>query len=234
VTTDPFAHDDAAYLLGALSPSQRRAFEEHMEHCPECSRSVREVAGVPGLLSRLPEEAFTGSVEQTPVPDTLLPSLLREVGRRRRRTRVVAALGVAAALVVGALVAVPLLDGGDGSGSEPPPATQAQEMTRVGQDVLTASVALEQVDWGTRLRLTCRYESGESGWGAGAPQAPSYALVVRTRDGESQQVATWRALADRTTTIDAATDADADDIAALDVTVTGTDRKVLTVRPAAS
>ena len=33
-----FAHDDAAYVLGALSPEDRLAFERHLPTCPECAR----------------------------------------------------------------------------------------------------------------------------------------------------------------------------------------------------
>ncbi|MDT4946344.1 MAG: putative zinc-finger, partial [Pseudonocardiales bacterium] len=32
--TDPFVHDDAAYVLGALSDAERREFEAHLETCP--------------------------------------------------------------------------------------------------------------------------------------------------------------------------------------------------------
>ncbi|MEQ6903775.1 zf-HC2 domain-containing protein, partial [Nocardioides sp. YIM 152588] len=88
--TDPYAHDDAAYVLGALSPEERRAFEEHLTGCAECARAVREVAGVPGLLARLDASAFAVPEELPPVPDTLLPRLLARVRRRRRRARVLA------------------------------------------------------------------------------------------------------------------------------------------------
>ena len=37
----PFAHDDAAYVLGALSPAERLEFVRHLATCDECSRSVR-------------------------------------------------------------------------------------------------------------------------------------------------------------------------------------------------
>jgi hypothetical protein len=34
---DPFEHDDAAYVLGALSPAERAAFEEHLQSCADCT-----------------------------------------------------------------------------------------------------------------------------------------------------------------------------------------------------
>ena len=51
--TCPFAHDDAAYVLGSLSPGERLDFERHLAGCAECARSVRALAGMPGLLDRV-------------------------------------------------------------------------------------------------------------------------------------------------------------------------------------
>ena len=48
-----YAEWDAAYVLGALSPAERREFEEHLEACEACRRSVAELAPMPGLLARL-------------------------------------------------------------------------------------------------------------------------------------------------------------------------------------
>ena len=33
---DPYREWDAAYVLGALSPRDRRAFEQHLATCPAC------------------------------------------------------------------------------------------------------------------------------------------------------------------------------------------------------
>jgi hypothetical protein len=49
------------------------------------------------------------------------------------------------------------------------------------------------------------------------PRSTTYSLVVRTRDGRSEQVATWRALPGRTMQIAAATDVARSDIAAVEV-----------------
>ena len=52
--TDRFTYDAGPYVLGALPPEDRRAFEEHLATCALCQAEVREFAGLPGLLSRLP------------------------------------------------------------------------------------------------------------------------------------------------------------------------------------
>ena len=223
MSTDPFAHDDAAYVLGALSPTQRRAFEEHLAGCETCARAVRDLAGLPGLLAGLGEASFRDPEDVPPVPDTMLPQLLREVRRRRRRTRVLGLAGLAAALVlVAVLVGMAL----GGRPARPPAvAAPAQAMTQVDQDRLTASVSLQPVAWGTRMHLSCRYA------GSWVEPGVSYALVVHTVDGGEQQVATWRAVPDKTAVLDAATDADLDEITSVDVVITGTDHRLLTLSP---
>lgn len=50
---DYYAEWDAAYVLGALSPSDRRAYERHLAECDSCRAAVAELAGMPGLLSTI-------------------------------------------------------------------------------------------------------------------------------------------------------------------------------------
>lgn len=225
---DPFGHDDAAYVLGALGPDERRAFEEHLEHCEDCARAVRDLAGVPGLLTRLDESAYLGAGDEPPVPDTMLPALLARVRRERWRSRLVALGGLASAVALAVALGLTLLGGtvlGGGDGPRPPVAGPAQEMTPVDQEELTATVALEQVAWGTKVHLACT-ELPEPDTGE---DAHAYALVVRTTDGTTQQVATWRGLPGRTAQLDAATEADRDQIARVDVVVADTGTPVLTL-----
>lgn len=219
--TDAFAHDDAAYVLGALGPTERRAFEEHLAGCDACARSVRDLAGMPGLLARLDESAFAETDDLPPVPETLLPQLLRTVRRQRRRARLLAVAGIAAAAALAVVVGLLVRGGSDPA----PPEARQEPMTQVDQNRLEASVTLQKVAWGTKIHLSCTYDE----WGEGSP--PSYALVVHPRDGASQQVATWRAVPGRTTELEAATDVDRAKIAAVDVVVIGSGRKVLTLGP---
>lgn len=219
---DAFAQYDASYVLGALSPADRQAFEDHLETCESCRRAVSEVAGLPGLLSRVnPSELEPGGTgaDSDPLPDTLLPRLLAEVRRsqRRRRTWTVATSAAAAAVValVSVGVAVGQRDGGSPEVVSPP----ARVMTQVDQERLSAALAMEEVAWGTRLSITCTYEEGH--YGAGEP--PSYALLVHTRDGATEQVATWRAVAGKPTTVVAATASPRSEISSVEVRTTGGD-----------
>ena len=96
--THEHEHEDGAYVLGALSPEDRVAFERHLPGCPECAQSVRELAGLPGLLARVPVEILDPDKLPMPVPETLLPALVRQVRQsQRRRTWITGGLVAAAA-----------------------------------------------------------------------------------------------------------------------------------------
>jgi hypothetical protein len=221
-----FEHADGAYVIGALAPAERRAFEEHMRDCEVCARSVRDLAGLPGLLSQVDESLYEPA-EAPPVPDTLLPSLLAEV-RRARRRRVSWTLAGSAAAALLAVTGVGVWTQTQQAPSEPDggtqvaPASPGLKMDQVGQDAVRASLSMESVPWGTRLMLTCTYTDAGGPYTPAAP--PSYALVVHTRDGRSEQVATWRAVPGRSTTVAAATAVDQDQIASVDVRTTTGER----------
>ncbi len=80
--TCPFAQDAAAYVIGALSPAERLEFEKHLSVCDDCTRAIRELAGLPGLLGRVePRASWSSPLVDGPVPDTLLPTLSRAGAR---------------------------------------------------------------------------------------------------------------------------------------------------------
>lgn len=219
-----FAHQDGAYVLGGLSPAERLKYEQHLAGCPDCARAVRELAGLPGLLARVdPAVLETPSVE-VPVPETLLPALVDGV-RRTQRRRLAVTVGLAAAALVAA-AALPLAISGAGGDDRTPVAEPSrtastptppvgQAMVAVGDVPIRATVALEQVPWGTRLELTCTYEPVPDDYHL--PHAATYVLVVRTRDGVTEQVGTWRALEGQTMHVSAATSASREDIASVEV-----------------
>jgi carotenoid cleavage dioxygenase-like enzyme len=67
---------DAAYVLDALSDSERREFEMHMAGCGPCREAVAELAVVAPLLSMATDDA-----PAPPCPE-LLPSLLAKADQR--------------------------------------------------------------------------------------------------------------------------------------------------------
>jgi Putative zinc-finger len=240
---DPFAEYDAAYVFGALAPDDRAAYERHLQHCDNCSAAVAAMAGVPGLLSRVPLDRVIGTDHDAPLPDTLLPRLVAEVARERTRSRwrVGAAAALAAACVLGLLVALlvnqrPGRSTADGpvspgttsvtsSGPSSGPLSTAQTgsgasvgpeltMAAVGaQAGVTASVQFQSVLWGTRITLKCH----EAGSGAQQPYAGLYYLVVVGRDKSRHPVAEWRSLAGKTVHIEGDTGLQRVDIASVQV-----------------
>ncbi|MEV6446903.1 zf-HC2 domain-containing protein [Amycolatopsis sp. NPDC051716] len=96
--SDPYRDWDAAYVLGALSPAERREYEGHLGGCVACAAAVASFAGMPGILSVVPRETSVELLEPVPPRASLVPGLVRAVrdSRRRGRARVAAALAGAA------------------------------------------------------------------------------------------------------------------------------------------
>lgn len=191
-------YDDAAYVLGALSPEDRLEFERHLSGCDACAQSVRELAGLPGLLSRVPIGILDPEEVTPPVPDTLLPRLVRRTEQVRQRRRWVVggliAASVAAAVGIGAVGATEFT----GSDTVAVATAKPQQLTPIGTQPISGWVSLTQVSWGTRLDLTCTYANGYD-------PAATYSMVVKHADGTVEQVASWKALPGKATKITGAT-----------------------------
>ena len=219
-----FEHEDGAYVLGALSTDERAAFERHLPGCPTCSQSVRELAGLPGLLARVPIEVLDPEQLPTPVPDTLLPALVRRARRtRRRRAWLTGGLVAAAAAIAIGAVGVAAIGADDDGGNNSAQPTAAAPSTApplpfrpVSAEPISGWVSLTQVGWGTRLDLTCSYgdqdEDGADYGGEAADDDYVYSMYVTRADGTTEQVASWQALPGRTMHLAAATAADAADV----------------------
>jgi hypothetical protein len=214
-------HEDGAYVLGALSPEDRVAFERHLPGCADCARSVRELAGLPGLLARVPVETVDPEQEpeQVPVPETLLPALVREARKsQRRRVWITSGLVAAAAAIAIGAVGVSTLGGDDSAPpsalpSSGPTTATAVQLNQVGTEAISGWLSLTQVGWGTRLDLTCTY--GDADWND--PRWSTYTMYVQTKDGEVERVASWKVVPGKELHIEAATAADTDDISDVQV-----------------
>lgn len=206
-----FAHLDGVYVLGALAAGERAEYERHLPGCEECSRALRDLAGLPGLMGRVPLEVLEGSGDAEPVPETLLPALVagarRSQGRRRLLTAIVAAAAVLLAITLTG-VGIAVLGDGDEEPAAAPIAA-AQRMESLGTDS-SGWVSLSKRGWGTRIDLTCTYEGRLHGW-------TSYVLVVESTDGATQQVGGWRSEEGEEVHVTMATSVLPDDIAAVEV-----------------
>ena len=227
--THEHEHDDGAYVLGALSPEDRIAFERHLPGCPECAQSVRELAGLPGLLARVPVDILDPEQLPMPVPDTLLPALVRRVHRsQRRRTWITGGLVAAAAAIAIGAVGIATMSGDDdgppGAGSTLAPTASPTAgpttaapvlMTPVGSEPISGWLSLTQVGWGTRLDLECSYAQESDAYRD--PSWSTYTMYVHTADGGTEQVASWKAVPGKTMRLSAATASDRDDITNVEV-----------------
>lgn len=158
-----FADWDAAYVLGALTPADRRTFEEHLLSCELCRVAVAELAPLPGLLARAaaPESDLPDPYAHVVSPRADLADLVaRRADRERRTSRVrrgLAAVAVAAAMVLAVVLVVP-------RGGEAPGPTAAPDATvtlvQAADVPLTANVRLTSVAWGTRIAMECDYPAG--------------------------------------------------------------------------
>jgi len=182
---DPFETFDAAYVLGALPPEDRRAYELHLRDCPRCARSLEELSALPGLLS----EVTPDMLDDEPPPSDLLTSTLTRVARtRRRRSAAMAgAVGVAAAACIALAVTVSwpmtMMSG----------KPQEVSMQALGNFPVEADLGLEDQDWGTRVSMSCSYGA--------ADRSRDYVLVAVRRDGAVTELATWTAMPEDTARI---------------------------------
>ena len=193
--------------------------------CPDCAQSVRELAGIPGLLARVPVEIVDPDQLPSPVPDTLLPALVRRVRRtERRRTWLTAGLvGVAAAVAVAAIGFATLVATTTRRRRHRHPRRRRpphrrprrRSMRPVGDEPISGWLSLTEVGWGTRLDLTCSYAAESHDYAD--PSWSTYTMFVRTADGAVEQVASWKALPGKTMHLAAATAADRDDIVPVEV-----------------
>lgn len=210
-----FADWDAAYLVRALDPADRRTYEAHLDECRLCREAVAELAPTLGLLARVaPDRAESlldpaGDVGPDPATRARIVAQGTRDARRRRTLGWIG--GLAAAAVVAVVVAFAVT-------SIVAPVRSADEVVALQPvtDVpLTATVALTEVAWGTRIEMECRYGANPD------PYAPDkewpYVLVVTSTDGTTSELSSWRAGPGSTARLEAGTALDRADIAAIEV-----------------
>lgn len=191
MTSCDYAYEDGAYVLGALPPAERAAYERHLTGCAACRKAVGEIAVLPGLLGRL-DAAGVAPIAAPSDTASRLPDLVaaataaRRRARRSRRWRYTGASLIAAclALVVG------LGLGSVGDRSEPagtPVDVRMVAMQPVAGEVpVSAEVGLNGTTWGTEVTMRCAYrQTGDYG------KAYTFRLVAHGPDGATEQVGSW-------------------------------------------
>jgi hypothetical protein len=205
--TDPFVHDDAAYVLGALDDADRQAFEAHLLTCVDCQDRVAQLRPTADLLTGVPLSALTNDEQTPPMPETLLPGLLRRArSERRRRGALIAAVTAVAAACVAAVTIVAW----PSQSSSDKPAPQA--FVAVKTSPVTATAQLVAKKWGTEIDLRCHYPEGL------ALYAP-YALVVVDKEHHSYAGGSWTLVPGKTISFTGGTSVPRDDIDLVQITL---------------
>ncbi|MFC4628697.1 anti-sigma factor family protein [Promicromonospora alba] len=255
---DQYAEWDAAYVLGALSPSDRRAYERHLAECAACRAAVAELAGMPGLLSTLTAghaEALVAEVPGAGLPDddgpvpydvdpglapvVSLTSLAGAARRSRTRRRSLLAVAASALVVAGAIGGSTLAGSGlfapDGVGTTPPSAAVAGartiELRPVGDARMRADLVVTPTDWGTSLEWSCDYppEPGEQPDPDYTPPEPiKYELVLVGQDGARTVAGTWSWSGGTATDLGASSSVPLTEVNRIEITVDGQEDPVAT------
>ena len=217
--SDQYREWDAAYLLGALSAKDVRAYEEHLRTCPDCSADVAALRSVPEALAMVPDDRALATITDT--PPNLLPGLVRNVGRDRRRRRIrLGALiaGVAAtAAAVGAVVST--------SVGQDEPQGDYVVLAQTVASKLTADARLIEESWGTTIEISCRYDD----LATPSERARGYEMYVTDQSGKSTLIASWNASPGTTVKPAATTKLHRDEIRALDIRSSESGRILLAV-----
>ncbi len=182
----------ASYVLGALSPTDRRQLDAHLPTCPACREELATYAGLPGLLSRLDLVEATGGTLLP--PPTLLPAVLAAVEaersthrRRLMRWRTVAA-GSSAVVAAAAVAGVLAVTGGEA-------APERQPLVAAAGVGASGSVSFQARPWGTELQLRL----------AGLPTSDGYAAYAVDDQGVRTLAARWGSTPGRSANVPATT-----------------------------
>jgi Putative zinc-finger len=239
---DKFAQWDAAYVLGALSPAERREFEEHLASCPACQAAVSELAALPGLLAQIsPADAAMLSLgddssaeyAETPAlsaaqaeviehgpPPSLLPEMIKKV-RRRRRQMVAAVAGIAAAVILavgGLAIGAGLLPFG-------PDSPQRLAFSPVIPSGITAVVDVIPGKDGTEIDVECVYAEVNDPRPGGSHE--TYSIFVVDRSGQAEEIKKWPATPNKQMRPSGTTPLKLSQIAELEIRETETDLVLL-------
>lgn len=176
MTNDHEAYADwsAAYLLGALEPAERSGYQNHLNACDICQRTVADFSTLPGLLARVDptDEDPAATKRVTDAAVQLTNDHYAHTATRAHRWKTTALVAAAALLfVVGLQV--------NSSIQSDTPVPDGIELAFVSE--ASGTVTVEQKPWGTRIELDLE----------GLPQRESYQLWAVDIDGNWASSATW-------------------------------------------
>lgn len=160
-----------AYLLGALEYSEWLVIDQHVRECEVCRPEIVRLAGLPGLLGRLPLDGVAPSASGRTVRG--------RSGPRRSWRLAAAAFGVA---LVGTITGLAVTSTATGSGTAT--ATWSTAYALSGTNPVSGvhgGVSLTAESWGTEIWAEVQ----------GVPPGTQCQLVVNTSGGRTIVAGTW-------------------------------------------
>jgi len=186
-------HDDGAYVLGALPPSERAAYERHLATCSFCREAVADIAVLPGLLGRLDPADFAKLLDPTlsASPTNRTPDLVAAAQTNRRRERkktrvrmlstALAAAVVALVVGVGAVIWM-----GPDTPKAPVPGQTVAMKAVAGEDTpVSARLSLTALSGGTKVNLVCSYDD------TATREPHTIWLMAYGPDGQTDAMGSW-------------------------------------------
>ena len=152
------------YILGAISPAERRAVDRHLAWCAGCRAELTGLAALPGRLGSVPAADVTsmagdGAGQGEHPPEVPLAALLDRAARVRRQLRWRHLALAAAAVVIaggGAVAGSRLLDTPPPSPASPAVPWAATVTGIDSQTGMSATVKYLREPWGLALRVQVR------------------------------------------------------------------------------
>jgi predicted anti-sigma-YlaC factor YlaD len=215
---DEYSEWDAAYVLGALSVSDRREFDLHLSTCRSCRQSVNQLAPLPGMLAAVPAPGVRAARPEAASRTDAVASAPRvrtaraeRVRRRKRKGRMLLAAGVLGVMLLGGGAGYAIIMHAGNSVA----ASESLHLEPVARSGVRADLSITAMAAGTRLDWSCSYPPG-------VPLGHGYELTVIDADGVRTVVSTW--VGDgrsHTTGLSATTATPADEITRIELSAAG-------------
>jgi hypothetical protein len=194
-----------AYLLGGLDYPEWQDIDRHLPDCEICRAEIVRLAGLPGLIGRLPlDEVIAGDADLAP------PARSNRRSARRRHTSLAVAAAALVLALAGTLGGIAATETGTAKVTATASATWSTRFALSGSNPSTGvqgGASLTAKSWGTEIWVQLN----------GVPPHLQCDLVVHTSDGRAIAGGAWSSDATRGVWVPASAPVGPSQIANLDI-----------------